>query len=275
VRLWLFELREGFILRKGGSNQASRAEIKGLDPAFLKNLETIIVSAHSRGLKLYLTFLSGGEMTDDEANPRANFYRNLLNNRNGELDAYHDLVLKPVLRLFNRHSETIFGVDLINEIEGPIQNFYWLTGWFGAREWIATEVNFIKRISPSLKITVTAGYSFPAEEITLGLFSGLGLDFYDLHIYSDSGMYDGVTALCERSAADGVPVILGEFGQKTEIDDDALQAKATYNFLKIARENCFAGALAWRYDKAEKWWRYIRPDGSPRPAVEVMKMFSK
>jgi hypothetical protein len=79
--------------------------------------------------------------------------------------------------------------------------------------------------------------------------------------------------MCQRVAQDGVPIYLGEFGQSSELVDDQLQFDATASFLNNARALCFSGAFAWRYDSAESWWSFVRPDGSRRPAVQIMQVF--
>jgi hypothetical protein len=107
--------------------------------------------------------------------------------------------------------------------------------------------------------------------LSLGLFSGLGFGFYDLHVYSDTGDFMGVAAVCQRAAFDKVPIVLGEFGQKSHVTDDRLQYKVTSRFLELAQSSCFSGALAWRFDAAEKWLSYVQSDGSLRPAAHIIR----
>ena len=76
-----------------------------------------------------------------------------------------------------------------------------------------------------------------------------------------------------RAAADGVPVYLGEFGQKSHSTDDTLQYKATASFLNNGAALCFRGAFGWRFDPTEPWLAFTRPDFSPRPAVTIMQTF--
>src|SRR6266576_1443033 len=81
-----------------------------------------------------------------------------------------------------------------------------------------------------LPVTTSAGGSFAAFEIAV---SGLGLDFYDLHAYADGGLYPGLTAPC-NSNPPRVPIILGEYGQKSHIFSDDLQFGTTFIFLITA-----------------------------------------
>ena len=46
-----------------------------------------------------------------------------------------------------------------------------------------------------LPVTSSAGWGYALQEIMFGLFSGLGLDFYDLHVYADWGQYRGDRAV--------------------------------------------------------------------------------
>jgi hypothetical protein len=99
-----------------------------------------------------------------------------------------------------------------------------------------------------LPVTSTAGWGYAVQEVTLGLFSGLGLNFYDVHIYSDSGTYSGQTALCSKTKSDNVQIVLGEYGQKSSTVNDTIQNTATTNFLNGAKNSCFSSALAWKYE---------------------------
>jgi hypothetical protein len=267
VRMWLFEGRQG-IVRGGGAPQ-----IQGVDPQMLAHVGEMLDLARTRGLWVYLTLLDGNGMPED-AGPLRDFYWNLLNDQYGEGQAFQDHVLAPLLGVLDAHKDVIYGLDLINEIEAPRLRSFWPEPFLGPRAFLQRTTAFVKSKSPWLRVTSTAGWDLGALEISTGFFSGLGLDFYDLHVYADDGAIAGATDVCQRAAQDGVPVILGEFGQKSHVADDALQASTTAAFLANAKASCFEGALAWRYDAAESWWNYVRDDGSARPAVTTMQQVS-
>jgi hypothetical protein len=134
VRLFLFELRQGFVF------QGDTAQLKGLEPRLLKNLKEVLGLARERGLKVYLTGLEGNEMRVAKGKVR-DFYWNLLNFKYGEGDAYHQLVLGPLLDLMNANRDVIYAFDLMNEIQATVDaslypffsGFDLPTGW-GARE---------------------------------------------------------------------------------------------------------------------------------------------
>ncbi|MDD5308985.1 MAG: hypothetical protein PHU25_16855 [Deltaproteobacteria bacterium] len=266
VRVWLFELREGFILGAGAP------QTEGLDTTLLDNLEQLLYEARARGLWVYLTALEGNEM--QKIPEVKDYYWNLLNNKYGEGDAFYNNVLAPTLAVLDQHQDVIYGLDIVNEIEAPRSVPLWSDPYNGPRSFIKRTTAFIKSKSPWLRVTSTTGWSNSQYDIIGGFFSGLGLDFYDLHVYSDSGTYAGAKAVCDKAATDGVPVILGEFGQATEENiDDTLQSNVTSTFLSTAKSLCFKAALPWRWDYGPSCWDFVRKDGTLRPAVEVMKVY--
>ena len=197
----------------------------------------------------------------------------------------------------------IYAFDLMNEIEAPLN-----AGYFSnvppcnvpnatpscpvkvAQDWITDMTAYVKSISCGvncvtgswLPVTASAGGSYAAFEIASGLFSGLGLDFYDLHAYADWGLYPGLTALCNT-----VPIILGEYGQTSQTFDNWLQFWTTFNFLTTAKTHCFSAALAWKYEtvcdprvagcpsQGYDQWTYLIPGRGPfggtfRPAYYLI-----
>jgi hypothetical protein len=144
---------------------------------------------------------------------------------------------------------------------------------------------FVYQYSPWLPVTASAGnqslvgnQTTAAYLISNGFFSGLGLDFYDLHAYADYGLSPGLTTVCNSNTSD-VPIILGEYGQsqKNHNFDNWLQVWTTYNFLITARTHCFSAALAWKYEticdptipgsdcpsRGYDWWTYLIPGRGP------------
>jgi hypothetical protein len=199
---------------------------------------------------------------------------NLLTNTNLNegRDAFKTNALGPLLEMLNQFNLSnpgvIYAFELINEIEAPLNSSYFSDGWAGAQGWIKNVATFVKLNSPWLPVTASAGWGYAVPEITFGLFSNLNLDFYDLHVYADGGQYSGETALCNKVSADGVPIILGEHGQKSQTIDDTLQYWTTYNFINGAKNfingakgNCFWAALAWKYEasgaKSQPWFGYL------------------
>jgi hypothetical protein len=267
VRIYLFQARQGLLLNQYAPQSA------GIDPRMLANLTTVLESARAHGLKIYFTLLDADAMPPPPESELRDYYYNLIHNNYGELDAFNARVLAPVLELLDQHRDEIYGLDIANEIQGAIKHKYW--GFFdefdGPRRWIKTERDFIKSRAPWIRVTSDA--MGPAD-IAGGLYTGLGLDFYDVHVYDDKGDIPHGDAICELVRKTGVPIIVGEFGQLTQKLDDALQENVTRNLLRNAKSSCFSGAIAWRYDSADKTWRYQRPDGTMRPAAAVIRGFA-
>jgi hypothetical protein len=266
VRIWLFEGLQGITLA------SSAPQSKAISAGMLANLETLLVEARARGIWVYLTALNGNDMPQ-AAGPTRDFYWNLVNNKYGEGDAFQTNVLAPVLAVMDRHKDVIYGLDLLNEIEAARKHLLWSDVTQGARDFMQRTAAFVHQKSPWLKVTTSAGFGGSQYDVSGGLFSGLGLDFYDLHVYADNGTWDGMTAVCARAQQDGVPIILGEVGQLTQSENDTLQAATLQTFLQNAKGSCFKGALAWRLDAAEPWYHFVRADGTFRPAAAVMQTF--
>lgn len=272
VRIWLWPVPQGITLAP------APPQTQSVSQEFLDNVDTVLTEARKRGLWVYVTLLDGNTIAAI-AEPLHTYGVNLLNNNGGELAAFHDKALAPLLAVLDAHQDNVFGIDIINEIQAAYKQGVFPDANLGPRAFILSTAAFIKSRSPWVRVTASAGWpddlfkTGAQYDIANGFYSGLGLDFYDLHAYSDSGTYPGATAMCQRAAQDGVPVYLGEFGQKTESMDDDLQYNATAAFLNNSLTLCLSGAFAWRYDAAEKWWAFVRPDDSFRPAVAVMQVF--
>lgn len=260
VRLWLFEGFEGVPIGP------ATPRIGDVSPTLLANLGKVLEAARARKLAVYLTALDGNALPQD-AGALRDLGWNLMNGLYGELDAYETKVLAPTLAAIAPYQDVVWAFDLMNEIEAPRHRGFWSDPIGGPRAWMKREAAFVKSKAPWLKVTTSAGHDTAAFDLALGVFSGLGLDFYDLHVYADDGLVPNVTNVCAKAASDGVPIVLGEFGQKTTSDDDALQRNSTKAFLAAAKGSCFKAALPWRLDAAENTWRFLRADGTPRPAV--------
>lgn len=263
IRLWFFEIMQGLELGDDAP------KVKGLRPGFLENIEKTLRISRETGVAVYLTLMDGNGMPAENS-PMRDYYWNLLNELHGEGDAFRERALKPFLELAHRYRDTVFALDLMNEIQAPIARHYWKDAWNGPRAWVLRHARFARALAPWLKITSSLGWEHAPRDLMRGLVSGLELDFYDLHLYDDDPTGHIFIWTCDRSRRDRVPILLGEFGQKTQTDDDRLQLSSTRAFLKHARGSCYRGALAWRLDAAEKTWRFLREDGSFRPAAEEM-----
>ena len=275
VRILVFTAVQGIVLDTSKTKTLGLTDdlIGNSAKGILSNLKSVFTMARDHGLKVYVTAVNGVDMTKNNTDITGlrPYFSNLLTNTklNEGRDAFKTNALGPLLKVLNQYNLSnpgvIYAFELINEIEAPLNSGYF--GWSGARDWIKDVATFVKLKSPWLPVTASAGWGWAVTEITFGLFSGLGLDFYDLHVYADSGQYSGETALCNKVSADGVPIILGEYGQKSQTISDSLQTTATYNFINGAKNfigangYCFWAALAWKYEasgaQSQPWFGYL------------------
>jgi putative membrane protein len=303
IRVFLFPAVQGIrIDTTVTSLTSSKLMTIGLTTDFTSNLASLLQwmrsynQANNTDIKMYFTALNGADMNvvTSSNNPTLHLYYQRLISNSYEIYAYETLALAPILNTLSSFQDVVYGFDLINEIEGAINAGYFSNNWNGARTWLANMAYAATASFPWLPVTSTAGYGWAVQELTLGYFSGLRLNFYDVHIYSDSGTYSGQTALCNKVKADRLPIILGEFGQRSSSVSDSIQNTATTKFLQGARGSCFSGALGWKYEgtSGEPWYSYLYVTGNslsttqctvsqqlpgpacPRPAYTTIKNFN-
>jgi hypothetical protein len=261
VRIWVFPGLQGIKIDTGGLTIGLTDEFKS-NPS---NLQQVLSLAKIHGLKVYITALNANDAPYHQP-----YFNNLFNDSGREV--YKNNALLPLLKILNANQDVVYALDVNNEIEGAI-NAGFVT-WTGAQNWIRNIADFVHTNSQWLPVTSSAGGGWAVQEITFGFFSGLKLDFYDLHVYSDKGQYSGMTSLCNKVSADKSKVILGEFGRKSHADDQLLQASATYQFLYGANSHCFSAALAWMYETSQVWWAHWLPsNGTFRKAYCTIQKF--
>ena len=107
----------------------------------------------------------------------------------------------------------------------------------------------------------------------LSYLCDLPIHFYDLHQYNDIGGIFKIDELKMLSEQTGKPILLGEFGQNNDYDDN-IKKTITRNFLTNAWSNRFMGAIAWILNKENDKNTYYK-DGSPRAAVDIIKQFPR
>lgn len=250
----------------------------GLDPAFTANVQRLIELARAERVKIYWTLFDGNWPSSwPRDGVEAWRHYNLLCNKYGEGDLFKERVLGPLVDLMEAAPDVTWGLDLMNEVQGSVKTWMWSDGWRGARRWAADWVAFVHDRAPGVRVTVSSGHHTSADDILAGRFDGLGLDFYDLHVYSDDGRIPRGWALVVHARAHGKPLVLGEFGQKSTTVDPALQARVTRGFLRDAARLGLRAAFAWRLEDWQSNGRHFtfwERDGSPRPAVGIVRALS-
>ena len=140
----------------------------------------------------------------------------------------------------------------MNEIDALV---FWSTfirswgvfpNWNKANEFVCRMYKDIKRLHPKGQVTVSVGWAW-AQNHTLdgSVYEGC-VDYFDLHLYNDSGDVPRCEDFKKFTAQKGKKLQLGEFEQKSKSYSDSLQEKVTYQFLKNAKNCGFQSAMSWR-----------------------------
>lgn len=250
VRIWLNENKEGLVLDGSGN-------VTGLDPTFVTNLDDLVARAGSVGITIYMT-LNGGDsdwVTDV-----------------AKQTSYLENAVKPMAARY-QGSAAIFAYDVMNEIEsvvgGPDGNWGVGATWDQARAYITAASAAIRSVDPGRLITASSGWHGYAN-LQKGYFSGLGLDFYDCHVYDDAGFIpDAATLGLDK------PVILGEHGHTGGGNNDERQNESLIYFLYNLSAGGWAGHAVWHYDYpgSTNTHRMVNADGSWRPVGFTMRDF--
>ncbi len=283
LRVWLFEGTQPRALLR-----AEDGRFSGVDAGFLRNLESFLRDARDRGIQVYPTFFSPGMMRHEKHPESRRRWLEFYRLQGGMAESFRDHVLPPVLRLLGSDElrSAVFALDLANEIDDGENQGLFENGWHGVNRWICRLRSWIQERAPSIQVTASIGwpwvpfYSRAAADVLLDPNPHPScVDFFDLHLYNNSGRIPNCERIRKLIRRGKKPVLLGEFGQFSKRYDDRLQAKVTEAFLENARSCGLSGALAWRLSD-------IRPGHNPearysyeafgrtRPAYEVMRRYS-
>jgi hypothetical protein len=267
VRIWLLEgkAKEGVIW--DGHRPV------GVEPALLRNLRVLCTLAEAERVQVYWTLLDGNWPEHWAKGIDSERQFNVFNDRYGHGRLFRERVVGPILQILNERPRVNFGFDVLNEVQGGVQGAFWPDRWRGAQRFMRAMAAFVHARAPGLKVTASSGHHSAIRDLLCGRFDGVGLDFYDLHVYSDSGRIEHGWALARYARRRGRAIVLGEFGQKSQSRDPALQARVVRRALAHAKALGFAAALPWRLeDEQAHDLRFSFYDGDrPRPALNVMR----
>jgi hypothetical protein len=228
IRIWLFEEEEGLTFNSSG-------QVSGLNSTFLTNLDNIVSLAGQNGLHCYFTLLNS---------PTQDGYGDIYTNSTDQNDYINNAVIPLVSRY--KGNSSIFAFDINNEIESQIggSNGNYGSGitWTQAQSYIKAVASAIHGTDSTRLCTCTSGWH-SWSNLQAGLFLGLGLDFYDCHVYSDDGGIPTASSLNLDK-----PVILGEFGQATDSWNDTTDNTSVGDFVYDAINNGWAGCAKWDYE---------------------------
>jgi len=267
VRIWLLEgkAKEGVIW--------DGHRPMGVEPALLSNLRALIARAEAERVQIYWALLDGNWPEHWAKGIDSERQFNVFNDRYGYGTEFRERVLAPILRVLSERPQVNYAFDMLNEVQGGVSAGFWPEGWRGAKRFMAATSAFVHAHAPALKVTASSGHHSAAWDLLCGRFDGVGLDFYDVHAYSDTGKIRYGRFLARHARRRGLPIVLGEFGQKSKSRDPALQAQVVRKALANARRLGFAAALAWRLeDEQAHDLRFSFYDGDrARPALDVMR----
>lgn len=278
LRVWLFEGVSSTAL------QWKDGKVAGLHPDFLPNFEFMLKEAKKRGIKLYPTLFTPEPLRDIKDQNLNNQWWNLYNNKFGGLEVFQKNALSPLLNLMKKdeYKDSIFGIDVANEIDSGVLFNRFENKWDGVNKFICS---LKKDINP-IPVTASVGwgknplklYEGAENTIVKPNPSAECVDFWDLHVYRDSGEIKNCDEIKKLIKKYGKKIYLGEFGQDSKRFDDELQKQNAISFIKNAKNCGFSGALAWRLSdvrpghntEARHSYEAFEKD-KMRPAYEVIK----
>ncbi|TDL18603.1 glycoside hydrolase [Rickenella mellea] len=231
MRIWLFESGQGLTVD-------GNRHVTGVRSDFWTNLDNVVSQANSHGIKLYPTLFTTAPGTGDMTKV-ANWFTDstaqsmLLNN-----------VILPFARRYSGNG-AIAAIQLYNEMNGFTNSYFnnvQVTN-AQAKTWISATVKAIKGVNGNYKVSnsqILINDQYHPASSSNKDYVGTGLDFYDIHSYSDNG------SELPKASTFGLdqPVLLGEFGELTG-EGDAHQSQVVSNFMNAARNGGWAGALYW------------------------------
>jgi hypothetical protein len=196
--------------------------VTGVTATFNANFANMMQLAANNGIQLYITLNNGRE--DWLENP-------------AQAAAYLNNALLPLVNTY-RGNNTIFAIDLMNEIDGAVQGSlgnYTSTGatWSQAQSYIKTFASAIHNADSSRKVSCSTGWH---QWYNLSNFKGLGLDFYDFHNYQDTPSFPSASSLGMDK-----PIYIGECGQSTQSWNDSIQSTCELDALNSAYSGGYAG----------------------------------
>jgi hypothetical protein len=270
LRMWIYE---GSSLQQFDVNHKTH-EIK-LKPEVLKNLKKFLTTARKYNTKISLAFLDGNAFKDISQNTQIrNFWWNVFNNKYNLQNHFYEQAILPIYNLVsNEFLDVVTQFDIVNEVNALAHFKMFKDSKASMSKFLCKTVEG----SPA-PVTASIGWGKAEEKFFSGILNESCLDFYDIHLYNDTGSI----AYCsqfKKLANSGTQLQLGEFGQISKTYNSELQKSVTRNFLTNAQKCGFTSALAWRMDdtrdgfNAEARFSYFAFE-KPREAIYIFRDFN-
>ncbi len=229
VRMWLFE---------GGEGLCVDGPQLRLDALVLRHVERMHRTAHAHGIQIYWCLLASHR---DHTRDAFDLEARVINQ--GDDMPFYQTVLRPVCEMLVKQGN-LYGVDLINEPEQHLASQS-VTA-MALQQWVGAQCENMKRdYGSSLRVSVgSAGQAWLGQKPvrSLDMYRGLGLSFYDLHVY----LHPWSSLPVVRGLFDA-PVLIGVFGQRWPWRSDLMQAQVAERVLRQAAGKGYCGALAWYF----------------------------
>lgn len=252
VRIFVFEDLEGLIFDEKGY-------VSGIDPLLINNFQDALGLASNHNLKLYLAL--GNNFRGKARSLRK---RDIITDPRARR-AYINNAVKPFIESLK--GKAVFAIDVHNEPEME------QLPWELLRVYIKEVTSAIHRYDPARRVSVGGGlFSGPVTAERVSAYKGLGLDFYDIHIYDKDAKIPPV-----RDLNVGLPVLIGEFNSNAKNAKDLTDKDITDVVRKLlprARDNGYLGALYWNYGPGKAGMQLVDDWGKElRPAANVLREF--
>ena len=263
IRIWVFESYEGLMFNSLGY-------VTNVHPSLYNNMDDFVQRCENKNLYIYFCLISYKQYGEDE---KAWKYLNIITNKVAR-DYYITNAVVPFVTRY-KDSPAFFAVDIMNEPEFVIKGSEgnWTTNgtsWEVMRAFISDCASAIHNIDTNILVSCGSGWH-NEDNVKSGKYSGLGLDFYDYHKYSDDGYLVPYSSLNIDK-----PCIICECGQSSTQRDDILQDNVCKTFMNNAWYNGYAGILFWiyNYPGANSQYDFINSDSSWRLVCYSVKEFS-
>lgn len=238
VRVWLFEDMQGLDFNSNG-------DISGIDPTFLNNLADMVQRANNHGLALELTPFTNdigsiaGHYPHDGGGP----IKNYLTDATAQYDLIHNVII-PLAQKFN-WNWGVYAYDIMNEANYAVTDGS--CTWPQMHNFIYNVAQAIHGVNHSIQVTCSTDdvNSFSSSNIW-NRFGGVGLNFYDFHLYSDNPQLFSLGANGPYPSIN-LPIVLAEYGPRTT-GTDSIQNSVAGNCINQASYLGWAGASIWDYD---------------------------
>lgn len=243
--LWAFEGNtnmEGILHADlGNTNHLS------IQPTMLTNLNTVMSRARAQHIFVKWTLIAPPTNGIVKITTQ-NIYKNLLQNPD-LVTHFYNRAVKVMLQQFAASGNLgfVFYIDIINEINFVIDKGY--CNLTQAISWVNSITRLIKQDFNNVKLASSIAVNSPnpsanQRELLRRLNHMPHIDVLDIHIYDDDGHVPNSNQLMGHS--NNKPLVLGEFGMRTESLNLRVQVSSALAFLNNSLQKRYVAALGWR-----------------------------